>query len=93
MCYRSFHDEVYEAIKIILLIGLELIMPKKWSWVGFRRPYSDFSKEINWIGRSVIILIVLPLVVILSEVSAHSQELDTFSNFWLIAFQTNLMYK
>ena len=68
-------------------------MPKKWSWVGFRRPYLDNSRERTWISRSVIILIVLPLVVILSEVSVHSQELDTFSNFWLIAFLTNLMYK
>jgi hypothetical protein len=69
---------VYEAIKIILPFGLELMTPQKWSWVGFRRTCSGFSRKKTWIGRSIIILIVLSLVIISSEVSVHSQELDTF---------------
>ena len=57
------------------------------SWVGFRRTSSGFSRKKTWIGRSIIILIVLSLVIISSDVSVHSQGLVTFPKWSKVEIQ------
>ena len=75
---RSIPDAVYEAIMILEPFGMEIFMLQIWSRVGFRRTNSGLSSKNTRIGRLIIVLIVLSFVIISSEVSVHSQELDTF---------------